>query len=119
MNIVIVGVGGMIGSTLRFFLDKHITQNIKSRFPVGIFIINILGAFLLGLVLPIIQNNQVSLFFITGLLGSFTTFSTFALQIFNLGRNKEYFISLLYLILSIVWGIVFFSLGMQIGIGCR
>lgn len=115
MNFLYVGLGGAAGSVVRYYLDKYISSKVKTRYPVGIFTINLMGAFLLGLVQNILQNPANTLFIATGFLGAFTTFSTFLWQSYSLINDSERRTAYYYIALSILCGVVFFVLGYKLG----
>ncbi|MCX7951401.1 MAG: fluoride efflux transporter CrcB, partial [Clostridiales bacterium] len=77
MQYLLVGIGGALGSLVRYNLGKIISSKFKNIFPVSIFIINITGAMLLGLVSSIGVKNNLYLLLADGFLGAYTTFSTF------------------------------------------
>jgi CrcB protein len=90
-----IAIGGAIGSLLRFYLSKFLQKKFGVEFPVGTLIVNLTGAFFIGLFFSyLVEKLDVSLelraFLITGLLGGFTTFSTFFYESFNLIVNGEY-----------------------------
>ncbi len=80
----LVFLGGGLGSTLRYFLSKYL-DSYSANIPYGTFAANILGSFLIGIILGLaLKNNTLStstvLFLATGFCGGFTTFSTFAYE---------------------------------------
>lgn len=115
-GLIAVVAGGGIGAYLRHF----VTVYTKKRFQItckNTFVINIIGCFLLGIVLalvnkvPNVLNNQTKLFLTTGIIGSFTTFSTFAYENILLLKDKEIFKSFAYTTLSLVLGVLAVFLG--------
>jgi fluoride exporter len=112
-NFLLVGLGGAIGSMLRYAFYLVITVK---QFPLATFAVNIIGSFIIGVVLTIslkddlILNNW-KLFLATGICGGFTTFSAFSMENITLLQNEKYFIALVYIISSIVLGIVAAWLG--------
>src|SRR6187549_1366118 len=87
LQILLVGVGGMIGSILRFATGMLMSKQFGSRLPWGTFAVNMVGSFLIGLILGFgikrisetghISASNWTLFFATGFCGGFTTFSAF------------------------------------------
>jgi CrcB protein len=87
MTWLLVGLGGALGSIARHGLNHLIHQrNLTATFPIGIFIINVLGSVVIGAVAGSLASGRISLsfeartFVIVGLLGGFTTFSSFSLD---------------------------------------
>ena len=80
---IIVGAGGFIGAVMRYLIGI-IPMTQESGFPIKTFVINIAGAFLIGIVAALAARNsldpKVSLFLKVGICGGFTTFSSFALE---------------------------------------
>ncbi len=114
-HLLLVGVGGFLGAITRFAISQFITNKFSFRIPVATLVINVLGSFLLGLVIGFGVNQSVLLFLGTGCLGAFTTFSTFKLEGIQLhlnNRNKEF---LMYIVVSYGAGILLAFLGIMIG----
>lgn len=115
-NIFIIGAGGFLGTVSRFLTSKYIQVYFPSSFPLGTFIINVLGCFLIGLFYGFSEKSNVvtpelRMFLTVGFCGGFTTFSTFANENLTLLRDAEFFYSLLYVGLSIFLGILAVYLG--------
>ena len=114
-----VGLGGAIGSIFRYTLSL---LPIKSSFPVLTLITNLLGAFIIGVVVGLFEkqylSSQIHLFLKTGLCGGFTTFSTFSLETLTLLENDMIFIAIIYALISVVGCIVGVYLGKMI-VGIR
>lgn len=110
LNCLIVGLGGFIGSVLRYLISMIPVKNDHS-FPIHTFIINIVGAFVIGCIVAAVAKNKnidpnLVLFLKVGICGGFTTFSTFSLEASNLMKSGHVGIALSYVILSVVLGIV-------------
>lgn len=106
-NFILVGLGGALGSMLRYAAATFITAK---HFPAATFAVNIAGSFIIGAVLALSIKDQSFLnnwkiFLATGICGGFTTFSAFSAENMVLLQNGKYFIALLYIALSIVLGI--------------
>ena len=89
MNVLVVALGGALGSSARFFLSATIQDRVQTLLPLGTISVNILGSFLIGLVYAIIRVRAgsaefLTLFVVVGLLGGFTTFSAFSLETLGL-----------------------------------
>lgn len=114
MEFVLIGFGGALGSIARYKIGNIISSKSKSSIPVGTFIINITGAFLLGILSGANTNRSISLFFADGFLGAYTTFSTFMYESFTLFKDKK-LNAAVYIISSIVLGILGFAVGFLLG----
>ncbi len=117
MNILLVGLGGALGSMARFGIGRAIGKKAKTALPVGTFVINITGAFLLGIVMAYSFSARWYLLLAEGFLGAYTTFSTFMFEGFSLIENHEKLNALLYIVLSICIGIFGFWAGMRMVAG--
>jgi CrcB protein len=84
MNCVYVVIGGGIGALLRYLSSQLIHSSVNTKFPLGTLFVNVFGALLIGFVINIFDvfsmNNKWKLFIVTGFLGGYTTFSTYALE---------------------------------------
>ncbi|MDD7183468.1 fluoride efflux transporter CrcB [Peptostreptococcus porci] len=111
---LLVGLGGFLGSVLRYLIGLMYV-NTDSGFPLKTFIINILGAFVIGALSSIAMkynvNSKVILFLKIGLCGGFTTFSTFALETQELLKNDRVGVAIIYVALSVVIGVTAVVLG--------
>ncbi|WPC44631.1 fluoride efflux transporter CrcB [Clostridium sp. JS66] len=116
MEILLVGIGGILGSLTRFSLGKFISKYSKSPFPIGTFIINITGAILLGIVSYIGINKNMYLLIGDGFLGAYTTFSTFMYEGFNLFEKNFKLNAITYILLSFILGIIGYIIGMKLGL---
>lgn len=101
---IIVGIGGGIGAIFRYALGNYINNKHTSFFPFGNFFINIFGSILLGIVEYLHLEKSISstlwLFIGVGLLGGFTTFSTFGYEAIQLLIIKKYKVAIFYIIFS-------------------
>jgi len=114
-EIIAVFIGGGIGSVLRFLLNK-IEIVSENNYPYSTFISNVVGCFILGLVLGYFikngSNNSTLFVFLTvGLCGGFTTFSTFSNENLQLLQNGHILSFLIYTLLSLILGIMFVYFG--------
>jgi len=109
-QLALVGCGGFIGSSLRFALHSLIHRLIPySQFPLGTLGVNVLGCLLIGYLGGIAEHRQaldasMRLFLLVGVLGGFTTFSTFAYDSLTLAQNSQYSGMLLNVVLQVVVG---------------
>ena len=118
-NILLVFIGGGLGSVCRYLISEIIFLK-KFDFPYPTFISNVLGCFLIGLALGwSIKNSELNssliILFTVGFCGGFTTFSSFSQESLNLINNNQFFYFFSYLILSITIGVLFVFIGTKIG----
>ena len=118
INLIWVATGGAIGASLR-----HINSNAIKYFypnlPLNTLFVNIFGSFLIGLLMGYLENkdyseNFVRYFLIIGLLGSYTTFSTFSYEVIDLFNNRKFLISFFYILFSVCSCLFFAFLGFNI-----
>jgi len=94
-NILLVGIGGFIGSVMRYLASGYVQQASKSiDFPYGTLAVNVLGCFIIGFLSQLAENRGVftsesRLLVFTGFLGGFTTFSSFGNETLNLARDSQ------------------------------
>lgn len=106
-----VSLGGAIGASIRYAFSITIATRTTGLFPWSTFGVNMIGCLLIGAVYSILstqfkEHQYLSLFIITGILGGFTTFSSFALETQQLISQKEYFTAITYVVCSNVLGII-------------
>ncbi|HSW62608.1 MAG TPA: fluoride efflux transporter CrcB [Dissulfurispiraceae bacterium] len=87
-----IGLGGFLGTIARYLAAHWVSQPWGRNFPLGTFLVNISGCFLIGLLMQLrterfMVNPQWRLFFIVGFLGAYTTFSTFEFETGDLVKN--------------------------------
>ena len=113
-NILLVALGGAVGSICRYLLSGI---NAAS-FPWGTFAVNIVGSLLIGLLIGLVSKGVLSpemkLLLVTGFCGGFTTFSTFANESFGMMKAGDALLMALYVGASVVVGILAVWLGMNI-----
>jgi fluoride exporter len=119
MQWLMIAIGGALGSMARFAAVGYLTPMLNFRFPIGTFIVNIVGSFLIGSAYVIIVEkalipNEWRLFFITGILGGFTTFSSFSLEILQTWQEGHVLNAILYATCSVVLGLLFAFVGMSL-----
>ncbi len=105
-NFLLVGFGGMAGSMLRYLFSVIIKHN---SFPYATFVVNIIGSFIIGIVMALAAKQQnfadYKLLLATGICGGFTTFSAFSWESVQLLQQQRYGTMAMYILLSIVLGI--------------
>lgn len=119
LAILCVAVGGALGSVFRYLLTNWFVQTFGPSFPWGTFTINVTGAFVIGIVLQTaaLQPNfspYLRLFIATGILGGYTTFSTFAYDTFSLGDTERIMHAILYAGGSLILGVIAAVLGVMV-----
>ena len=93
MILLAIAAGGATGSLLRHTINHFVQAKVGARFPLGIFLVNVVGCLGIGIIAGLIASNRVQLgeagraFVVIGVLGGFTTFSTFGLDTFTLLRG--------------------------------
>jgi CrcB protein len=113
MNYLILGIGGAFGSITRYKLGMFVIQKSKANmgFPLGTFIINISGAFLLGIINGLNIDGNMYLLVADGFLGAYTTFSTFMYESFSLVKDNKILNATIYVLFSLMLGFLGFILG--------
>jgi CrcB protein len=119
-NYLLVFVGGGLGAGFRYWLSGVIPRLAGTGFPYGVFTINILGCFLIGLLMSAFEERFIitpalRIFLTIGILGGFTTFSTFSYEAISLLRDAEIFKASLYVIGSVTLCLLGTYLGSSIG----
>ena len=118
-EILIVGVGSFAGGVLRYILSVGLSKLGRLwAFPIGIMVINILGCFLIGVLYGYFKSKATTdlvlpLLLMTGVLGGFTTFSTFSFETVQLLQQNEWLKAALYVVGSVGVGVVACYLGMR------
>ena len=116
LNILIIGVGGFVGAISRYGMALWIGQRWGRSFPLGTFVVNVSGSFLIGLLMTLIadrftMNPQWRLLLVVGFLGAYTTFSTFEYETGAMLKDGEWAFAMLNIVLSVVVGFVALKLG--------
>jgi CrcB protein len=115
LNMALVAIGGFFGAISRFGMSGWIKSKISTLFPIATLIINLIGSFLLGIIIGSDFLNDWKLLFGTGFMGAFTTFSTFKLENIQLHMNRKWNLIILYLGISYTFGILLAFAGMRLG----
>jgi len=114
---LIVGSGGFIGAMLRFLLVTAI-RPLHPLFPLATFSVNILGCFLMGVCVSLMQQtptSSIKYFVVMGILGSLTTFSAFIYDAFLLAQQQAIGLAITYVIGSVIIGMLCFYFGYMVG----
>lgn len=116
--ILVIFLGGGLGSVLRYLVNRWVLGWFHLSFPLGTFLVNAIGCFLIGFFILFISKSQPlpwKLFLVTGFCGGFTTFSSFAFENVELIENHQIGVWLFYTFLSLLVGFSFAWLGMLSG----
>jgi CrcB protein len=116
---LLIGLGAALGANMRYLLGQLVAQRMGAGFPYGTLLINVLGSLGIGLFLGLVgtpyePSTAWRLLIVTGLMGGFTTFSTFSYEtftLFTLGRWQE---ALLYAAGSVTVGLVATAAGVRL-----
>ncbi len=119
MHWLAIAIGGALGSVLRFAAVSYLTPLINYRFPFGTFIVNLSGSFLIGVAYVLLMEKTTMpaewrLFFITGILGGYTTFSAFSLEILQLWQEGHVVNAFVYASASVMLGLLMAFIGMAL-----
>lgn len=111
-----VGIGSFMGGVARYLLSLFIQTRSGAAFPFGTLGVNILGCFLIGLVVAVLSRGTLAAewrpFLVTGILGGFTTFSSFSMESVYLLQAEQYGQAILYILVSVVLGLLATFAGM-------
>jgi len=116
VNLILIGIGGFIGAVTRYGVALWIGQRWGRNFPLGTFLINVTGSFLIGLLMTLLSerflvNPQWRLLLVVGFLGAYTTFSTFEYETGALLKDGEWLIAGANVVFSVVVGFIALKLG--------
>jgi CrcB protein len=100
--LIAIAVGGALGALLRYGLSGLVAKVFATSFPMGTLVVNILGSFLIGVVWVLFERlsdaPEFRAFAVVGLLGAFTTFSTYSLEVLMLGHLNDMRSALFYIL---------------------
>jgi len=111
-----VGIAGLAGTLLRYWLSGFVARRYGETFPVGTMVVNVLGCLLAGAIFNLTEerfliNPTLRTVILIGFLGGFTTFSSYGLQTFTLLRDGEFGLATLNVAVSNVLGLVMVWVG--------
>ncbi|MEM6483357.1 MAG: fluoride efflux transporter CrcB [Pseudomonadota bacterium] len=109
-----VGIGGAIGSILRYAVGVTVMRGFGTSFPVAVLPVNVIGSFLMGVLFVVLTQRDMAHFsplLMTGVLGGFTTFSAFSLETFILYERGEFGLAAVYVGASVVLSVLGLGLG--------
>ena len=118
-NFLIVGLGGAVGSMLRYAVQKFFQAQTAAAFPTGTLLVNIAGCFLIGILWSLVSrsltwNDEMKLLLMTGFCGGFTTFSAFTLEGIGLLKENRTVLFVIYLTVSVLGGLLATFIGIRI-----
>lgn len=113
---LLAGVGGFVGTCLRYLTGRLCHLWTLGGFPLGTFVVNVVGCFVIGALLGLAERENIlsptmNVMLVTGFCGGFTTFSSFADDIFLLMQQRSWTIFAIYTLLSIILGVFFVWVG--------
>ena len=108
---ILIGVAGLVGTLLRYWLAGLVAKEYGETFPWGTMAVNLIGCFLAGAIFHVTEerfllNPTLRTIILIGLLGGFTTFSSYGLQTFSLLRDGQFGLATLNITASNLLGIV-------------
>lgn len=116
-SILAIGIGGFIGAIFRAYAVEIANRYYNNSFAYGILFVNILGSLIIGMLFAYFSTlqalNLVKLFWITGFLGAFTTFSTFALDCY-LYLNSSLYLAILNILSNLFGSIIAVFIGIKL-----
>src|SRR4051812_9072623 len=110
-TLILVGVGGLAGSVLRYLVTLFFAARAATGFPYGTLIVNLVGCLLIGMIFAITEKGDLlspewRILLTTGFCGGFTTFSTFSYESIRLLQDGEILLVSLYVGVSVVAGLL-------------
>jgi fluoride exporter len=120
LKLLIVGLGGFIGTVLRYVLNNLIYKGLGTTlFPYGTLTVNLLGCFFIGLLASLAESRasitpEIRLFIQIGILGGLTTFSTFGYETYTLLRDGQFLLAVMNMVTQLILGLFAVWLGYYI-----
>ena len=115
VKILLLLAGGALGTLARYALSGFAHKLYSGTFPLGTLVVNVLGSFIIGLLWGIWENENIPshwrTFTFIGILGGFTTFSSYTLESMNLFRDGETKLALFYILANNILGLLFVVVG--------
>jgi fluoride exporter len=120
MHIVAIGVGGALGAVARYALGGAVHRVLPGFFPYGTFVVNVIGCLVFGVIVGLADSRFVvgpgmRLFLLVGLLGGFTTFSSFTFESVELLRSGQFVAASANVVGQIAFGFVALWTGFAVG----
>jgi fluoride exporter len=116
LRILLVGLGGFVGTLFRYWLSGVIARRYGETFPLGTLVVNAIGCFIIGFLFYFFYDRSLTTptartVVLIGVIGGFTTFSSYGLQTFTLLRDGELFLALVNVVASNALGLALVWLG--------
>ena len=110
-TLLIIGLGGALGSIGRYLVQVAVGRYITLTFPLGTLLVNITGCFLIGLLYGLAERHawmsiEWRLFLITGICGGYTTFSSYSYESITLLKHGNYSYLIFYIASSVIFGLL-------------
>lgn len=119
MNVLLVAIGAAIGGAARYLIGGWLASLLGADFPWGTFFVNVTGAFVIGVVLVLVQGGALPAgarpFVAVGILGGYTTFSTYSYETLELITDGNYGVAVINVFVQLVLGLIGVYLGMVLG----
>ncbi len=119
MNVLLVAAGGAIGASLRYLAGVWLASRLGADFPWGTFFVNVTGSFLIGVVLVLVEGGSLPagarLFLAVGVMGGYTTFSSYSYETLGLLMDGELAKAFVYVFGQLLIGFVGVYLGVVVG----
>ena len=118
MNILYIALGGAIGSVLRYLMMGAVGRAFVSSFPYGTLAVNVIGSAIMGVLVGLLakylpeNQHELRLFLAVGVLGGFTTFSAFSLDVVTLIEAQQPMQAIVYALASVVLSVLALMLGL-------
>lgn len=118
-TILAIGTGGFIGANLRSYVNGLVNERIVHHLPLGTLTVNLLGSLILGVLFALftythIFSPKMKSLLSTGMMGAFTTYSTFAMETFFLIEGESYALAILNMGFNVIGTVMFAGLGFKI-----
>ena len=118
VNLFMVGIGGFLGSCLRYMISK-LVGSFSASFPLGTLLSNVIAGLFIGFIIGLEQNSvrisvNTKFFLTTGLLGGLSTFSTFSLETIELFKAEKYLLSIVNIVSNLGLSLLGVVLGLMV-----
>lgn len=119
MKFLYLALGGSIGAILRYLVSLFSVRYLAWGLPMGTLLVNLIGSFLIGFAFVFLGRDQIALnlkiFLFIGIFGSFTTFSTYMFESYEMFKAGAAKLALFYILLSNILGLLMVFLGFYLG----